>query len=82
MMEAAGEDLALPYSLMLDAWDRALTEGAPEAVRTQWLACLTDAIGAYHESPTTYWKQDRINRVLATPEPIPAPPAGDDGEHW
>lgn len=44
-------------------------------------------------SGNTYWKHDRVVRVtdmgpedaaaeLESRAPIPAPPAGDDGEHW
>lgn len=68
LIDAAETDLALPYSLVLDAWDRALAEGMSDATRTQWLACLTDAVDAFEAEPTTYWKRDRIYRVTGTPE--------------
>jgi hypothetical protein len=92
MTEAAEIDLCLNYSLMIDALDRCRAEGIPAAFITTFLASLEDALDAYHEAPHEYWKHDRVVRVLAlTPEQaaeeletrnIPAPPAGDDGEHW
>lgn len=92
MTEAAEIDLCLNYSLMLDALDRCTADGIPDAFRTAFLSHLEDALDAYHAAPTEYWKHDRVVRVLAlTAEEaadeletraIPAPPAGDDGEHW
>lgn len=98
MTEAAEADYLLPYSLMLDALDRCEAEGYPPAFRTALLAHLADAHEAYlaelDTDPTgnTYWKHDRVVRVTGMgPQEaaeelesrmIPAPPAGDDGEHW
>ena len=63
MTEAAEIDLLLNYSLMLDALDRCMSEGLPEAFRTAFISNLHDALDAYEDEPTTYWKHDRVVRV-------------------
>ena len=70
MAEAAEMDLALPYSLMLDAWD--LLDGAAHGVlreafaydpHTGFSAALIAALDEYDADQLGYWTPERIARA-------------------
>lgn len=65
MAEAAEMDLCLPYSLVQDAWDRALTVDV-QHTPTRYEGHLIAALDAYEADPLNYWTPERIARARGT----------------
>lgn len=54
MVQFAESNLLLPYSLVLDAWDKLGERVQTDIVQNMWTNCLEEAIRTYQANPRNY----------------------------